>query len=1054
MNTTKIDAVIFDLDGVITNSTPLHSQAWKEMFDRFLKDQAEQTSTPFREFTHEEDYLAYVDGKPRYFGVKSFLESRGFDIPFGDPSQEPGQDTICALGNLKNQLFNQLLTDRGVEIYASSVEFIHTLKESGIPLGLATSSKNATRVLELTGLIDLFQTRVDGIVSAELGLEGKPSPDIFQTACDQLGAAYDRSVIIEDANSGVEAGYRGHFGLVLGVARENNKEELELHGADLVVEDLQEISLADIHNWFAGEGQSKSWSIEYHSYDPSREGTRETLCAVGNGYFCTRGAMEEIPAKLDENYPGTYIAGLYNCLESNIGGRTVSNEDFVNSPNWLPLSFRIGSSEWFNPGEVDILEFHRKLDFKTGLLTRTMVVRDTKGNQTRIQSARFVSMADPNLAAIQYKITPLNYTGNITIRSELDGTVTNLGVKRYRELSASHLNPLQEGGDGNFCYLSVETNQSKIQIGLAAKLQVYCGEESFTPSCHVKTIQGKVTTTFELEARSDSPVCVDKIISLYSSNLPGAENPLEKSRGHIQKCGTFQDILDQSTNAWKDIWDRIDLKIIGDRLVQKMIRLHLYHTMVSVSSHSTDLEVGIPARGLHGEAYRGHIFWDEMYVMPFYDLQFPEAARSALMYRYRRLPAARQAAKEGGLKGAQFPWQSGSDGGEETQSLHLNPISGKWGPDYSHLQRHVSLAIAYNLWTYYWITEDTDFLITSGAELILSVCQYWSSLAKQDPQSKRFNISGVMGPDEFHETYPGSNDPGVVNNTYSNLMAVWTFNKTFEILDILSAAEKEKLLKTLNIGEDELNKWKEISRSLNLSLSKEGILEQFQGYFELEELDWEHYKKSYKDIHRMDRILKSEGLSPNAYKVAKQADALMLFYNLSEETILSLASQLGYEPHEGLLTKNLHYYLQRTSHGSTLSRLVHAYLAFLVENHELSAKLYQESLRSDFLDIQGGTTREGIHLGVMTGTILFLYRTYAGLDWTGNTLELNPNLPPGWKEICFNISFRGVRYHFKINPNSVNLKTDSASPQNIVIKKQIFTIQPGDWQPILYDESA
>ena len=1045
MNIPKIDAVIFDLDGVITNSTPLHSLAWKKMFDQFLKDQSERTSTPFREFTHQDDYLAYVDGKPRFVGVKSFLESRGFELPFGDPTQEPGQDTICALGNFKNQLYNQMLTDHGVEIYASSVEFIHTLKDSGIPLGLATSSKNSARVLELTGLTDLFQTRVDGIISAELGLEGKPAPDIFQTACDNLGAAYDRSVIIEDANSGVEAGYRGHFGLVLGVAREDNQEELELHGADLVVEDLQEISLTDIYNWFAGEDQSKSWSIEYNSYDPTREGTRETLCAVGNGYFCTRGAMEEIPANLDENYPGTYIAGLYNRLESNIGGKTVSNEDFVNSPNWLPLTFRIGSADWFVPGEDNILEYHRKLDFKTGLLSRTMLVSDGEGKQTRIQSSRFVSMEDPNLAAIQYKITPINYAGTITIRSELDGTVTNLGVKRYRELNARHLTPIQQGGDGNISYLNVETNQSNIQIGMAAKLQVFCGEEKTSPDFQVSTTQGKVTTIFEVEARSDSPVCIEKMISLYSSNLPDIKDPLKKAQDHIQKQSGFKDIHDLSINAWQVIWDQIDLKIKGDRLVQKMVRLHLYHSLLSLSPHSAELDVGVPARGLHGEAYRGHIFWDELYVMPFYDLHFPKAAQSALMYRYRRLPAARQAARKEGFKGAQFPWQSGSDGREETQSLHLNPISGKWGPDFSHLQRHVSLAIAYNLWNYYWITHDSDFLITSGAELFLNICQYWASLAVKDSQTDRFTISGVMGPDEFHETYPGSTEPGLTNNTYSNLMTLWTFNKAFEILDILPSAKKVKLLEALKISDNELGKWKEISGMLTISLSEDGILEQFQGYFELEELDWEYYKKSYQDIHRMDRILKSENLSPNEFKVAKQADTLMLFYNFSENTILSLISQLGYKPPEGILTKNLHYYLQRTSHGSTLSRLVHAYLAFLEENYDLSSKLYEESLRSDFFDIQGGTTREGIHLGVMTGTILFLYRTYAGLNWTGDIIKLDPKLPPGWKELSFNISFRGVRYHFNISPDQVILKTDSPAPQKIDINQEVFTVQPGDW---------
>jgi len=245
---------------------------------------------------------------------------------------------------------------------------------------------------------------------------------------------------------------------------------------------------------------------------------------------------------------------------------------------------------------------------------------------------------------------------------------------------------------------------------------------------------------------------------------------------------------------------------------------------------------------------------------------------------------------------------------------------------------------------------------------------------------------------------------------------------------------------------DELQKWKDITRMLNVSLSDEGILEQFQDYFELEELDWEHYKTTYRDIHRMDRILKSEGLSPNSYKVAKQADTLMLFYNLMEDNTRSLISQLGYQPPEDLLAQNFHYYMQRTSHGSTLSKLVHAYLAFQLEDFELSWELYQESLRSDFRDIQGGTTREGIHLGVMTGTILFIYRTYVGLDWTGDILRLHPKLPPGWKETTFNLSFRSVRYFFKIERDQISINTDSDVPQKISLDQQLFTIQPGDWE--------
>jgi beta-phosphoglucomutase family hydrolase len=1045
MKSTLIDAVIFDLDGVITNSTPLHSNAWKKMFDQFLKQWSENNQIPFREFTHQEDYLGYVDGKPRYTGVKSFLESRGIDLPYGDPSDPPGQTTICALGNLKNQFYNELLTETGVEIYASSVEFIHQLKDAGISLGLATSSKNAARVLDLAGLKDLFETRVDGIVSAELGLDGKPSPDIFQTACDQLNAAYARSVVIEDAISGVQAGYRGDFGLVIGVAREDNREELELHGADLVVEDLSEISLDKINTWFSIESEKKSWFIEYHTYDPEMEGTRETLCAVGNGYFCTRGAMEELPANLDINYPGTYIAGLYNKLESQIAGRTVSNEDFVNAPNWLPITFKIGAGDWFEPGNGEIVEFHRKLDFDTGLLTRSMLIRDKDGKQTRIQSSRFASMADPHLAAQQYIITPINYAETIMVKVELDGTVNNQGVKRYRDLSSQHLQPIMEGGKEDKSYLEVQTNQSAIKVGMASKITVRRGKEPCSPDFQVSTVPGKVTTSFEIEARSDHPVTIEKVVSIYSSNLSQSQNPCADAQDHISKTGSFDEVFQLSTDEWQNLWEKMDLEISGDRLVQKMIRLHIFHTLTSVSPHTAKVDAGIPARGLHGEAYRGHIFWDELYIMPFFDLHLPQSARSALMYRYNRLPAAVQAAEEAGLRGAQFPWQSGSDGSEETQKMHLNPISGKWGPDYSHFQRHVSLAIAYNLWTYYWITLDKSFLIKHGAELFLSICLYWSTLAEKDPETGRYSIDQVMGPDEFHETYPGSEDPGLKDNAYSNLMAVWMFRKADQIIELMPDDEQERILKKLQIGPDEITRWRDISRNINLSISSDGILEQFAGYFDLEELDWEKYRSAYEDIHRMDRILKSEGLSPNAFKVAKQADTLMLFYNLPENELIELMRDLGYETPPDLLKKNLHYYLQRTSHGSTLSRLVHAYLAHITNQYDLSWKLYQEALRSDYLDIQGGTTREGIHLGVMTGTILFAYRAYAGLDWTGEILSLRPRLPTGWNKMSFNIDFQHINYHIQIHQDKIMLKIENAAQAELLVNNKLYRLKEGEW---------
>ena len=245
----NFDAVIFDMDGVITKTAVVHSLAWKKMFDEYLHYREEKYKEPFREFTHADDYLPYVDGRPRYQGVDRFLKSRGIDIPFGDPTDEPGKETVCGLGNRKNEVFNKVLEEDGVELYDSTIKLIKDLLAINIKVGVATSSKNCDIILGKAGIQSLFETQVDGVVSAKLGLKGKPEPDIFTTASDNLGVKYDRAVVVEDAVSGVQAGAKGKFGLIIGVAREENEHELKSNGADVVVEDLEEITIDDINKF-------------------------------------------------------------------------------------------------------------------------------------------------------------------------------------------------------------------------------------------------------------------------------------------------------------------------------------------------------------------------------------------------------------------------------------------------------------------------------------------------------------------------------------------------------------------------------------------------------------------------------------------------------------------------------------------------------------------------------------------------------------------------------------------------------------------------------------
>ncbi|MBN1760857.1 MAG: trehalose-phosphatase [Chitinispirillaceae bacterium] len=250
MNNVSFEAVIFDLDGVITNTAQVHALAWKETFDDYLRMRERRNGEPFHEFTHENDYLPFVDGKPRYRGVESFLLSRGITIPFGDSQDSPDKETVCGIGNGKNEKFREVLAKNGAEVFQSTVDLIKELHRHNILVGVASSSKNCQPVLQTTGLEHLFQTRVDGVVSARLKLNGKPEEDIFVKAARNLGAAVEKSVVVEDATSGVQAGRNGGFGLVLGIARENNAEELLENGADIVVNDLSQISTERIDRWF------------------------------------------------------------------------------------------------------------------------------------------------------------------------------------------------------------------------------------------------------------------------------------------------------------------------------------------------------------------------------------------------------------------------------------------------------------------------------------------------------------------------------------------------------------------------------------------------------------------------------------------------------------------------------------------------------------------------------------------------------------------------------------------------------------------------------------
>ena len=409
---------------------------------------------------------------------------------------------------------------------------------------------------------------------------------------------------------------------------------------------------------------------------------------------------------------------------------------------------------------------------------------------------------------------------------------------------------------------------------------------------------------------------------------------------------------------------------------------------------------------MHGEAYRGHIFWDELYIFPYLNTSIPELTRSLLLYRFRRLPEARHAAREAGYRGAMYPWQSGSDGREETQVMHLNPHSGRWLPDNTHLQRHVNAAIAYTVWDYYEATEDRDFLASHGAEMILEIAHFWSSLTTFSEEKDRYEIRGVVGPDEYHTRYPDRETHGLDNNAYTNVMAVWVLRRAMQALDLLAEDRRRELLEDLGIDQHELHRWDEISRRMFIPFHDGDVISQFEGYEKLEEFDWTGYRARYGDIQRLDRIVEAEGKSLAAYKAGKQADVLMLFYLFSHEALGEIFTRLGYALTPDTIERNIDYYSERTSHGSTLSRIVHSWVLARSDRAQ-SWRWFQYALKSDLTDIQGGTTREGIHLGAMAGTTDLFRRCFVGIHLHDDVLWVSPRLPEGLDDIRLRLRYRG-----------------------------------------------
>ena len=942
--------------------------------------------------------------------------------------------SVCSLGNLKDHYFEVQLKQEGVEPYASSIAMVRKLRELNIKTAVTSSSNNCREVLESAGISQLFDARVDGIELSRLNIKGKPSPDGFLEAARRVGVEPVRCIVVEDSIAGIAAGYAGLFGYVIGVDRTGHAETLRDAGTDIVVSDLAEVRIA--------EETSSAWSLVFEGFDAAQEGIRESLCALGNGYVTIRGAAPWAVAD-DVHYPGNYFAGGYNRLRTAIASRVIENEDVVNFPNWLMLEFRLDGEEWFDPRSVKLLSYHQELDLRRGMLLRRISFEDGHGRRTTLKERSLISMSDMHSGALELTLTAENWSAGVTVQSAIDGRIINSGAKLYRKFNKKHLETVNSTfiGEDGLC-LQVRTSQSNIHVALVARTQAFLNGELIDERRRLIDKPGYIGQELSVDLKQGDTLVLEKLASFYSSRDHAISECGFEAQKSLRRMERFDSLLKEHVLAWKYLWRRFDVQIRSfvplPLNVSMLLRLNMFHLLQAVSSNSIGLDVGIPARGWTGEAYQGHIFWDELFIFPFFNYRMPEITRSLLMYRFRRLKEARAAAAEAGYKGAMFPWQSGSDGQEETQKLNLNPRSLRWVPDNSFLQRHVGSAIVYNVWQYFQVTNDFEFLYSYGAELIFDIAFFWSSIAQFNQERDRYEIHGVMGPDEFHDGYPNATTPGINNNAYTNIMAVWVLCRALEIHDQLSDVRRTELTAWLGLSAEEIVRWGDISRRMYIPVQDNGIISQFEGYEKLHDIDLDNYRTRYGNIQRLDLILEQENDSANRYKISKQPDLLMLFYLFSAEEVGGLFNRLGYPFEYETIPRNIAYYADRSTQGSTLSRVVYAWVLARSDRHR-AIDFFTEALQSDISDVQQGTTAEGVHLGAMAGTVDLVQRVLTGIEARGNVLRLHPELPLEIERIDMHLRYRGHSLNLRLTRDSLTVRggDSSAAPISLCIDDKV-----------------
>ncbi|MGQ9778777.1 MAG: glycoside hydrolase family 65 protein [Bacillota bacterium] len=734
------------------------------------------------------------------------------------------------------------------------------------------------------------------------------------------------------------------------------------------------------------------WKIIEEGFDPARGRVSESIFSLANEYMGVRGYFEE--GYSGDRLVGSYINGVYEeYMTPKPPYKGISDRVcfMVNTLDWLHTRLVLDGEE-LDLARSRYENFRRVLDLRNGRLQRSFLWCTATGRRLEVTFTRFLSMVRPKLGFQRITLRPLNFDGRIQIRLGLD------------------FSPLHEAAGANFWSCPRKGIEEGI-IGILGRTQksghmVYAG---FRLQGHGETadespVVGEkyIGVDLSLPLRKGEESHLDKIVFLHAEKRPGKtveevwEAGVKAAKEHL--AVSYEEAFARQEAYWQEIWRHSDITIENDPANQQGIRYCIFQ--LHQTYHGADPSLNIGAKGLTGEAYNGHAFWDtEIYCLPFYLFNNPEAARNLLEYRYRTLPQAMERARMLDCEGACYPVAT-LDG---TESCTL------W--QHASLQLQPTTGVAYGIWHYVKVVGDRDFLYTKGAEMLVQICRFLASRGQWGQRSGKFGYYCVMGPDEFQMM--------VNNNCYTNYMARETFWYTLQVLQEMKTeapGRYDELVEKVRLAEEELASWQKMAEKMKIPYDENtGLYEQHDGYFDLPHIEVDSIPVTDFPLYQhwsYDRIFRND--------MIKQPDVLMLMF-LHNRQFTTEAKRVNYE-----------YYEPRCVHESSLSPSIHSILAAELGKHEEAFEFFRFATRMD-LDNYNRNTNEGLHLTSMAAAWMNVVYGFGGMRSDGEILAFNPSLPRAWSGYSFRVSYRGSVIGFTVDGQTVTAKVMSGPPVRITV---------------------